>query len=97
MTPQTRNPAGGRGFGAHKRKDERADYATLHRSRPSVASTVEDDTPTRARIPALLRHHASFVDTVMRALCAGEAIGLAGRRAMAYTADRLRQMAGVLE
>lgn len=60
-------------------------------------TVVADETPNRARIPILLRHHAGYVDAVMHALCAGRTIGLAGRQAMAYTADRLRLIAKVLE
>lgn len=47
-------------------------------------------------IPALLRHHANYVDTVLIAICEGSGISLAGRQALAYSADRIRQIAEVL-
>jgi hypothetical protein len=50
----------------------------------------------RRRIPGLLRHHADYVDTLLVAICEGAPISLAGRQAMAYTADRLREFAEAL-
>ena len=47
-------------------------------------------------IPALLRHHANYVDAVLIAICEGSGISLAGRQALAYSADRLREIAEVL-
>lgn len=47
-------------------------------------------------IGVLLRHHADYVDTVLLAICEGEPISLAGRTALAYTADRLREIAEVI-
>lgn len=48
-------------------------------------------------IPTLLRHHADYVDTVLSTICEGNRISLAGRQALAYSADRLREIAGALE
>jgi hypothetical protein len=47
-------------------------------------------------IPTLLRHHADYVDAFLVAICEGGRISIAGRQALAYTADRLREIAEVL-
>lgn len=44
-------------------------------------------------LATLLRHHASFVEIVLQAICTGSPISLAGRRALAFTVDRIRQCA----
>ena len=79
--PEMQNPAGGRGFAKRH-----INGSELH----------DDDTPPRAEVPALLRHHASLVETAGIVLCEGNRISEAGRRALQYTADRLRQIARVL-
>ena len=59
---------------------------------PDAVATVLD----RAKIPKLLRHHASYVDAILVMICTGESISIAGRKALRYTADRLREFAEVL-
>jgi hypothetical protein len=78
--PEKQNPAGGRGFAEHIHDRE------LH----------DDDTPERGRVPILLRHHASVVESAGLVLCEGNQISEAGRRVLQHTADRLRQIAEIV-
>jgi hypothetical protein len=47
-------------------------------------------------IQALLTHHANVIDTAVQALSEGEQIGICGRQVLAYSADRLREIAEAL-
>jgi hypothetical protein len=47
-------------------------------------------------LPALLNHHANYVEAVLFAICDGSGPGIVGRQALAYTIDRLRQIAEAL-
>lgn len=93
--PQTRKSPAATGLHvAQANHLERQSTAHL-RQRPDVY-VAELDTPVLSRIPALLRHHASFIDIILVMICAGQSISLAGRQSLQFTADRLRQIAGVI-
>ena len=47
-------------------------------------------------VSSLLRHHANFIEVVMQAICSGAEISIAGRVALGFTIDRIRQVAEVL-
>ena len=47
-------------------------------------------------VRVLLHHHANFVDEILLAICAGESVSLAGRQALAFTVDRLHEIAEVV-
>jgi hypothetical protein len=47
-------------------------------------------------VRVLLHHHANYVDAILLAICANEPISLAGRQALAFTVDRLHEIAEVL-
>jgi len=63
-----------------------------HTTGTDPASIVLD----RVRIPALLRHHAAFIEIILVMICAGQSISLAGRQSLQFTADRLREFAEVI-
>ena len=50
----------------------------------------------RPDVPTLLHHHAGYVEAVLCAICAGESISLAGRRALAFSIERIRHCAEVI-
>jgi len=88
-SPQTRQSPRVAGFEESK---SLGGLCSNHTTGTDPASMVLD----RARIPKLLRHHAGYVDAILVMICTGESISIAGRKALQYTADRLREFAEVL-
>jgi hypothetical protein len=62
-----------------------------HRHRHSTARPSG-----RPDVPTLLRHHADFIDVILVMICTGEPISLAGRRALAFSIERIRHCAEVI-
>lgn len=63
-----------------------------HRTPQNRLTQLLDGKPVRV----LLHHHANYVDEILLAICAGEPVSLAGRQALAFTVDRLHEIAEVL-
>ncbi len=78
------------------RRVERGNHLSVHSSPADRDGQGELAAPSIDRVPSLLQHHAGFVERILVMICAAEPVSMAGRRALAFTVERIRQCAEVI-